>query len=121
MPAARKFQTRADSNSEDGVPAGVDGAAWERRMGRQKERRQGTDDLWSRLDELLVLDAGEFPHAATEPQCPLTARTAVSAVLFVPSLLGSGHCADTEQLRSQEALTGVVLCRRADGDQERVS
>jgi len=26
-------------------------------MWRQRQRRQGTDDLWSRLDELLVLDA----------------------------------------------------------------
>ena len=68
MPAARKFlQTAADSNSEDVVPAGVDASAWERRMGRQKERRQGTDDLWSRLDDLLVLGSGEFPHVATGP------------------------------------------------------
>jgi len=43
---------------ENGVLGDGDAADWKRRIGRQRERRQGAADLWSRLDDLLVLDAG---------------------------------------------------------------
>ena len=58
--------------------AGLNSTAWERRVGRHRERRQEEDGLWSRLDELLVLDASEFPANGTLPQPPAPAADTAS-------------------------------------------
>ncbi|KAJ1490818.1 hypothetical protein T484DRAFT_3285493 [Baffinella frigidus] len=75
----------------------ADDAAWQKRMWRQRQRRQGTDGLWSRLDD-LVPDASEFPsrcernHAPSRPHIPAPCPC-------------SGHCVQ----RCLTALMGVVF------------
>ncbi|KAJ1470297.1 hypothetical protein T484DRAFT_1980369 [Baffinella frigidus] len=64
----------AGSSEGDGSPwpdEGGDGT-WKRRIGRQREKRLGIDDLWRKLDD-LINDASDFP-APTEP-CTLSTPT----------------------------------------------
>ena len=60
-------------------PDELNSTAWERRVGRHRERRLEEDDLWSRLDDLLVHDAGEFPQAANGTLTPPPAPAADTA------------------------------------------
>ena len=64
-----------------------DAMAWKKRMGQQQERRKDTEDLWSRLDD-LVTNASDFPS----PRQPCTLSTVLE-----PNLLSHGpaHAPDT--------------------------
>jgi hypothetical protein len=61
------------------LPDESNSTAWERRVGRHRERRQEEDDLLSRLDDLLVHATGEFPQAANGSLPPSRAPAADTA------------------------------------------
>ena len=70
----------AKGTSDNAWMDGADTAAqssWQRRMGRQRERRQKTEKLWGRLDD-LVPDRGECSspttHALCRPRAPANMR-----------------------------------------------
>ena len=82
-----------------------DAMAWEKRMGQQKERRKDTDDLWSRLDD-LVTNESDFP---SPPQpCALSTRPRTRPFELCPHPR-RGHCAQI----CLAALTGEVSGRRS--------
>ena len=100
-------------SSKGALPAEFDSTAWERRVGRHRERRQEEDDLWSRLDDLLVVDASEFPRQRTEPclrlpPLQLTLRRELLARadgrgVFAQGRLGGPRTGTTEPWRSSQA------------------